>query len=362
MEAYLTLVAAQPAAARITQRHANGSITVRMPLLSVASIDAAQTAGGGTGTIAITRADLEQIAANLAVWPGPVPIHPEPHRPFSETGGPAPGFVDALEVEGDLLMGTLTLNQPLAAQYESGAWRGFSVDIAKSPKLPSVQIDGWAMWGGVLTNRPAAPVNYRVEGLAASATEFLTIQTPFQEESMSEEIITPAVDETAKLRASLETRNVELSRAQADVSTLSAQLQQRKAVIDDQDRRILQLEADLRGANAKITAQETEALSAKVRRIAHDAVNRGVAPAFFEGVETDAAAWFRARFSSLDTFETLVKALPAQQSEAVSSRVSTDDPADTPAIGSERIAALKALGLDPKYATITNENQLRQMK
>lgn len=156
-----------PAPLRILERLANGGMVAEFPILRCGTLDLS-LAAKGSGTLAVTREMLDEIVANSAAWPGPLPLNVAPHRDWNETSGAAPGFIDALVRRGDDLVARCTLGPGLSMSIDAGEWRGFSVDLAKNAKLPSRSFAGWCVTGGVFTNRPAAAVNFSVEQSAAA--------------------------------------------------------------------------------------------------------------------------------------------------------------------------------------------------
>ena len=369
----------EPVEVKILERRPNGSGVVEIPLLPVTEIDGKLTAGGG-GKIQITREVLKEIVANFASFPGPVPIGVSPHDGDGDRGGFSKGFVNAVMVRGDMLYGQLDLIPALFAEVDAGGWRGFSVELARNLKTATVELAGWALTGGIFTNRPATDVNFRIAASSAATSEqamsFSIRLTAGEEETdMSEERIAVleaelasekelvkalrAKDDTTKVdTAGLETRlqekNKDLATANMKLSEVQAKFSAAENELARINRELAKQEAARREAEVKLEAEEQRALAEAVTKLAQDAIDRGVSAKLFEGLEADPAAWFNARYASIGSFKEFVDALPTIKESAVQSGNKPDGNAVK--ISEENAARLERMGLDPKYAGVTNEN------
>lgn len=379
----------EPVQIKVIHRRDNGSGIVEIPLLPQTEIDLARTEGGGKGRIAVTHAVLEEIARNFASYPGPVPIGVSPHVNFEERGGFAPGFINAVKVQDGRLFGEVDLIAPLFAEVEAGGWRGFSVEIARNLKTATVELQGWALTGGVFTNRPATDVHFRIAAENKIETDGVaTINCLFvgEENEMDEKSTASGAAEVTALEAKLATKEQLIStlRATADnmageKKALEAQLEEtnkdlkaanialadekaQHAALADQHahvtRKLADVEASKRETEVKLEAEQTRALKDQVLEIVHGAIDRGVSAALFEGVEEDPVAWFRSKFTTTDALGKFIEALPTVSQSATSSgRPGTDEKAD---LSEDVREKFRRMGLDPKYADIKDENELRR--
>lgn len=383
-------LAVKVAAVRVLGLSDAGDGTVELPILAVADALDLSRAAGGKGRISITPELLAELAANFERWPGPVPINVAPHREFAETAGAAPGFVEGLAVRGDELWARVWLCRDLMDEVRQGLWRGFSVDMARDVKLPTVELQGWALWGGVFTNRPAAPVNFKYESdAAASIVERACVRLsllparPEKETRMSDEKA-PAL---AALEAQLNNKDEQIASLQAKLDTaladaatlreqigggkdenvkLSAELQASranavilKANLDKANEQLDVTSKALAETRAKLQSNVDTKLGEDVVRLIHAAIDRGVKPAMFDGHDHNPITWFKERFVSLESFQSFLDNLPATESKPVSS----GKPADTAAhLSADVKARLEALGIDPAYAAVTDASQLKRVK
>jgi hypothetical protein len=384
-----------PVEIRVLRRRENGSGVIEIPLLPATEIDLARTATGTEGKASITVADLEQIAANFPRFPGPVPIGVQPHQDFGDRAGFAPGFVDALVVRGDTLFGQLDVIAPLFAEIEAGGWRGFSVEISRNLKTATVDLDGWALTGGVFTNRPATDVHFRIAASDKGAAELtaahsITIRPRPEDEvrNMADKVppADPGADRVVTLEGQLKTQEslVGTLRAQAesmagDKTALEARLRESAkdlkaanialaeakasmAALEDEkghvEKRLKKSEAERRENEIKLEAEQARSLSESVRELATKAIDRGVSAKHFEGLEEDPAAWFAKRYVSLEAMSQFLDALPTVKESATTSGRKPDERAT---LSQETAARLRRMGLDPQYAGITSEDEIFEL-
>ena len=373
--------AAAPASLRILRTNPDSSGLVEMPILRAGTINRALTSGGGDGKLTITPDDLAQMAANFAAWPGPVPINVQPHRSWSDSSGKAPGFIEALEVRGDYLFAQLFLVSDLFREVAAGHWRGFSVDIAKGIELPTASFETWAVWGGVFTNRPAADVHFRHEQIAAEAAATVTCSLGDTEKNMSEEKlasleaqlnvkdkeIEALQSELKSLRSArdsgkTETEKLEItmSRTAAENAALVAQIRAEKATKSELQETITSLSSDMERLRNELNQERNENLALAVRKTIEKALNRGVDAAIFEGSDKDPVKWMKSTFASFEAFAEHVNTIRGRKNVSVSSGSVSDDGIES--LSAHSIETLRKLGLDPKYATVSSESELAQLK
>ena len=390
------LTAIAPDVIRIIAERPDGSGQVEMPILSVqASIDLSKTASSKGGFEAITRADLLDAVRNFAQWPGPVPIHVDPHRSWRESAGPADGFIDHLEVRGDKLWARFDLTAPLFKSVKERRWRGFSVDCTRDLALPTVKLDGFIVAGGVFTNRPAADVHNKVAASSEVAGDLRTLYVPLKESNMADEkkddkdltvslataeaevkfqagtilqLETKLAAEKAE-RIEAETRADKAEKALTENQNeiqMSRMTSERKAAeISEAQDRIAALEAERKELREKIRTGEVETTATKVLQMCNAAIREGVAPAkiaAFGDFEKQPAKW-AGQFTSLEAAATFLKTLPREAAlratASGSAQLSADD--SSAALSPEIVADLKRRGLDPKFASLTNANDLNAL-
>lgn len=372
--------AAAPASLRILRTNPDGSGVVEMPILRAGTINRALTSGGGDGELTITPEDLAQMAANFSAWPGPVPIHVQPHRSWSESAGKAPGFIEAMEVRGRDLFAQIFLVSDLFREVRSGEWRGFSVDIAKGIELPTASFATWAVWGGVFTNRPAADVHFRHEQIAAEAAATVAQFVGDQENEMADE-------KSASLEAQLNVKDKEIEALQTELrtvrnaadsaknasekaslessklsienATLAAQLKAERATKSELQATIESLGADVERLREQFNQERNANLASSIHKVVKKALERGVDGAVFEGYEKDPVRWMKTTFASFEAFDAHVQALRGRKSASFSSGRVAEDSDDLPAGTAE---TLLRLGLNPAYASVERESDLNLIK
>jgi hypothetical protein len=379
----------EPVEIKVIHRRDNGSGIIEVPILPMAEIDLSKTAGESKGKVAITEAELEEIVANFARFPGPVPIGVQPHQDFGERAGFSPGFINACRVKRKKLYAEVDVTAPLFEEILSGGWRGFSVEIARNLKTATVDLDGWVLTGGVFTNRPATDVNFRIAASEQNtaedkATYSIRLDKGDKEKEMSQEQIASLEAEVstqkelvANLRAqadtsaktaadeiaTLETKLTEANKDAATANTAAAEIKVKLAAAADEVRHLTKKldneQQTRREAEIKLEAEENRSLREAVVKLAEAAIERGVSAKHFEGLEEDPAAWFNKRYVSLEAMKQFIDALPLVKESAVSSGNKPDEKAT---ISAETAAMLRRIGVDPKFAGVTNENEVLELR
>ena len=374
----------EPVDVVILSRHPNGGGIVEIPLLPVAEIDGKFTAGGG-GKVQVTHEVLHEIVANFGSFPGPVPIGVSPHDGDGDRGGFSLGFVNAVSVRGDALYGQLDLTPALFDQVAQGGWRGFSVEMAHDLKTATATLSGWALTGGIFTNRPATNINFRIaasgEVETSETATHLTRLTAKETEAMSDERIAAleadllTEQETVKtLRATQDATKVDTTGLQTrleekgkDLATANLSLSEARAKLGASENELARVNSELaksdearKAAEIKLEAEQTRSLADDVTKLAKDAIDRGVSAVLFEGLDEDPVVWFRKRYANLEAMKQFVAALPTVKESAVKSGNQPDENAAP--VSKETAARLSRAGLNPKYAGITDENQLLDLR
>ena len=375
-----------PVDVRVLRRRDNGSGVVEIPLLPATEIDLAHTAGGGKGKAKITEDDLNEMVSNFALFPGPVPIGVSPHAEYGERGGASPGFVNALSVRDGVLFGELDLVPALFSEIEYGSWRGFSVEIARNLKTATVALTGWALTGGIFTNRPATDVNFRIaasdDSTAEQQAHFSICLTAGEKEiemdeqkiaSLEAELATEketvkalrlnqdtAKGDTAGLETRLTEQGKDLATANLALSETKAKLGANENELARVNKALAKQEQARKEAEIKLEAEENRSLRDNVTKLAHKAIDRGVSAKHFEGMDEDPAAWFVKRFVSLEAMEQFIDALPTIKDSAVQSGNKPDGTA--PKMSKETASRLRRMGLDPKFAGVTTEDEVLDLR
>ena len=384
----------------VIRKRENGSGIIEIPIM-------ATTAAGVDAEITVEM--MGELVANFDAFPV-VPVGVSPHKDFDDRGGFSIAFVESIELRGDELFGRLDLVAPLFNEVvELGGWRGFSVEIAHNLKTQAKDIPGWTLTGGVFTNRPAVDAHFKIAAEGRADSEHTgTYSTPLLKEPvMADPTATPAaqsgdndsvrksffdekikeqtdkvaaleagraerdrgndatVDENKKLR--LETEEAKTTATDATNSKLEAEAKSNR----------LEAEAKgLRSANAglKLAVTELETkiqdatnvnLGARVLAIRDAAIDAGVPPRMFEGVDADPATWMAAQFASIEAYEKHFTSLSGVSRDLVTDPpASGHDPSKSPGdrkVSDENAKRLKRMGLDAKFVGIRNEEQLNDM-
>jgi len=373
----------------IVKRRDDGSGVVELPILAEASIYMGLTASAQDKHETITVSDLQNAAENAAGWPGPLPVTRQPHRKtFSETADKADGFIDRLWVNGKQLMARIDLTASLFAEVVARQWRGFSVDFFRGIKLPTSEFKGFTVVGGVFTNRPAAPVHFKLEGLFAGAVtgdggcSFLSLRLESAEVPMPEPADLSVKLATAEAEAlSLKDQKISLETKLAEAKAENASLEARvstaekaaegaraesmsakqiadraKSEAKDAETRIASLETERKDLRAQLAIKQDEAVAAKVSSMCRGAIKEGVPPAqlsAFGDWEKEPLKWLRSTFASLEAAETFVKAMPRGANLGPVKSDRSDD--DAQVLSATQADEMRKLGLDPRYASVRNE-------
>lgn len=382
-----SLTAKDPMPARVLEEYETGGGLVEIPILRASRIDLSRTAGGGKGDLEITEDDLKKCVTNFSSWPGPVPINVNPHRDYGETAGPAPGFIRGMRSEKGTLYATIFLCDWLWDEFKRGMWSGFSCDLFKNFKAPTVTLPGLSVAGGVFTNRPAADINFDLKAAAESTADLalpihISYQVPStasgEERTMSEEQVASleaqleaVTKESAALSEELDTSKrqaeqfrLEANRLRGENAELSGSAKRKDSVISDLNARLEQANGQLAELNEKLSVVKDANMAQDILRARYAALTeRDVPAAFFQGLDEEGAVpWLRKRFVSLEALNLQLEAFPRlKRSRTVekSGSVQVTDP-DTPTVDPEVEAKLKAIGLSTDYINVTDEKQLKK--
>lgn len=375
-----------PVDIKVIKKRDNGSGVIEIPLLPATEIDLARTASGSETKTEITVADLEKIAANFALFPGPVPIGVSPHQEFEDRGGFSPGFVNAVSVRGSVLYGEIDLIAPLFFEVEMGGWRGFSVEIAHNLKTATAELEGWALVGGVFTNRPATDINFRIAATGKTTSQRVATYSSClkagEEKGMDNEKQIASLEaelgtqkelvstlrtqaegmsgETAALEAKLTEAKKDEAAANIALSEANAKLAATTDELAHTKKQLAKEQQSRREIEVRLEAEQNRSLKEQIIDLVKAAIDRGVSAKHFEGVEEDPVAWFNNRYVSVEAMKQTFDAFPTVTDSAVSSGRRPEGAKAN--LSSETVQRLRRMGLDPKFAGVTNENQIREMK
>jgi hypothetical protein len=390
------LAAAKAEEIEILEERPDGSGVVRIPILAAGQeIDLSKTSGGNKGTWNVTEAVLQEIAANVASYPGPVPCGVTPHQDFGLRAGASPSFLEALRVKGGTLYGDLWLCPGLMYEVKGGYWRGFSGEFALDLALPTKKLKGWCMYGGVFTNRPATDVNFKVAAEAddppsqkIAVFQALRLQTGEangrnrMSADLSVRLATVEAESESKSKkiVSLEGRIEELSgflrssTEQVDKATKEAEgfrteLQMVKLDVDRKaddlklaEEKITRLEAERQELKTGLVRAEDANLAINITKTVRAAIRDGAMPAFFEGCDTDPVKWFRSKFVSFEALEQFCTTIPKNAALSAVKSGKKDDADDSASVPPAVALELRRRGLDPRFATVSNSDELIEIK
>jgi hypothetical protein len=396
----MILSAVDPAVIKFVLERPDGSGVVELPILcETESIDLSRTATGANRKETISHDDLVQAVANFAHWPGPVPVHRYPHRSVDEAAGPGDGFMEQLEVRGTQLWARMDLTAELFSEVKGRKWRGFSVDCGRGTVRPTKKFSGFVVARGVFTNQPATDVNFKVAASAEVDVDLTPVFTPIEasasdagrgkkmakddEGDVEVRLATAKADLTVKTQKieSLETKlaisegevvakerdratmATKLADAQTELQTAKLSVDGLKHQNGEKDERIAQLTAERDEAKAKLAQVQAETTGTKVLRLCREAIEKGVAPAMIEAFgdyQKNPVAMLNTRFGgSIDSLELVLSSLPKDAALAAvnSGRQKPAGDGDS-GVPADIAAELSRRGIDPKYATIDNTDQL----
>ena len=399
----IAAAAASPLEARVTEQRDDGSALVEVPVMVVTdTLDLGKTQTGSNAKIAFGLAELREMAANFSLWPMPVAVGFDGFDGHQkQRAGPQRAFVNALRVVGDVLMAVVDLGSAAAGLVvKDRAYRGFSMEALKNPKTPTVDLVGWVLTGGIFTNQPATDSQFRIAASSEDITEDargthlakLNVnnlgKAPRREDTAMDE------GKTALAQADLALANkandalrVELAEEKGRYEDTRTKLATALTSQADKDEALVKSEVELSAKRGEVTAltaerdklrrqvtelsaQVTERddadLAAKIVALSEAAVADGrIAASFFEGVEKDPLSWFRGKgFVNTEALENVIQcATPVKAAAAVSSGKAPEPNPDTAAdkMTEDRKAQLVALGIDPKFVDVDNEDELRAL-
>ncbi len=377
----------------VLSRNDSGGGVVRVPILSVTSIEMSKTHGGGEGAVSFGVSDLREIAANFAAFPGPVPVGVSPHVEFSDRAGHSPAFADALQVQGDTLFADVFLTPDLFTQVAvEGKWRGFSVELLRDPKFATTTLTGWVLVGGVFTNRPATDVNFRLAAENGNDAARMVLYMEFDPDSGGSDMTDAQKSAEARvvtLEAEAKANQALMASVNQDKATMVEALSSFKTKVAEFEAEMatLRSKAVVKGSEAAsfesaLTKERSEkaALTARMEALeaqttggkvlskikwAIDPKEKGIDPKMFEGVtdETTAFEWFNKNYVSLEAFDNALNNMPAgnKRASAVSAGLApgTQTDTDDDTMSPEVREALLANGLDPDLVGCTNLSQAK---
>ncbi len=398
---------------KIIRENPDGSGVVEIPLSVTATFERSLTESGGEGEDRLTVEMLREMAANFDAHSRPVPVGPSPHKKFGDRSGASPAFVDEMFMRGDTLFAHVFAIAPLFAELKAGMWRGFSIEAAPDLEWPTGPVPGWSIYGGVFTNRPALPVNFRrPDAIAASVAFINSLDERQREDDMGEKNASASAEATPRAESiSLEAHEHKLGAVKAELSTkqeqveslttrlegvrgeangLREQLQKVSGELDlavaersARDAKIQQLEVKVKTRDERVKAleaavgkaQESEAemkdkyLGDRIKALIVEAVDDKVPPALFDGHGNDPVAWMEAEYASFEAFERAVNRLRGVGSKLGSGKdvKSGHDPKDAPTsdktvnLSAEDRAVVERVAGGTDFVGVTDEAEARRI-
>lgn len=392
-----------PVSARVIKRRADGSGIVEIPVaVETPYLDAGRTETG-KGPSSLPLSALKEMVENFQQYPGPVGVGVGTH--LRDASGPAAGFIDGLELRGDVMWARIDAGPSLFAQIVGErAWRGFSIEAARDLKKPTIQFKGWVVTGGIFTNAPALDVHYQiaasssvvpadvvsiplrlsVAGEEESKMEENTISLASHEAKLNEvrsesislkaerdsykDAADKAKAEAAKLRERFEGVTAELAEISNEKITYQARANKLQSDLNLANNELKAIRTSLTEAEAKLAEANKAALSAKVTSLVEDAIEAGIKPATFDGWQADPADYVSANYGSYEVFEKFVTSLRSHAGAKVEKvalksghdpKASASETEDS--VTDEEKAILKRLGLDKvDFSGVTTEEQARE--
>ena len=375
----------------VMERRKDGSGNVRMPIGCVATVDASRTAGGGNATFDLGAEAWQQVVANFPKRKRPVPVYFGHVADALRDTIPAAGFVESVSFDGSDLWAVIDMG-PAAfdAVVNQRGYRSASVEMRRDAKTATEELTGWALFGLAITNDPALPVEYTVAAsqavLSDSASVRLTVgfDAPQKETgTMSDQLSMTALQadkirleaEVAQRDKAIEAMQKSGEAAAADKTALSNEINELRvkfaaisAEAGSATTRVKDLEKSLdatKAENVRLTAElkkvSDSQIGDQVTRIVRAAVSRGVDPAFFDGSEKDPVAWMTAKFASLDAFRSVAEAIPGHKGRVIAGNRKTED-FDNDGPSPQTAEALARLGINPKFAGVQSESDLRVLR
>jgi hypothetical protein len=393
---------------RIVRENADGSGVVEIPIMKVGEIDLSKTAKPVNKTWKITPEILSEVVSNFGRYGSPIPVGVHPHAAtLGDTAGPMPAFFNSMDVRGDSIWASVFATPMLFHEIRSGAWRSFSPDVGLNVEWPSITLKGWSVYGGVFTNRPAQELQFGPPHAIAAAFMPTRVQTSIriqlsleerQEGKMPEDkTISLATHEAAvaDFNSKIALANDKITRLETNQAGYTSEIATlRKAVSDGdaaltaalndktlavssanrleaqskaQGETIRQLETAKTELELKVKKQDRETSDHSIKLTITEAVEKGLAPALFDGWEPDPTAWMEKNFASLAAFQSHVRVLTGvgpKISLGSGTVKSGHDPAkaadpEKVTLTAEEEAQMKKLGLGIDFVGVTTEEQAR---
>jgi len=392
-------------AIRVVKSYADGSGIVEAPILTTED----RLELGGEVHV-ITRADFADIVRNFEKRAVLVPVSETPHAAdFLDRAGPQPGFVEAVEARGDVLWGRVSLNASLFQKVKppTGELRGFSVEMRKNLKLPADKLDGWALVGGIFTNRPATHALWKMAAEADSTAVVFRVLAAARENketdmAENDKLITLAAHEkkVGELSAEVAIKADKVATLEAQIAPLHAEIKSLREAKEkfeaslrsvDSDKTVAQatstrLEAQVQSLAAtvkqleaakvelelKIKDRDQKDGDTRVKALVEKAVAAKIIPAFFDGYETGPKVWAEANYGSVTNLENVVTRMISQgvgpKALGGSDQKSGHDPkkAADSAITAEQVTEqekeqLDRLHLDARFVGVTTAEEARKV-
>jgi hypothetical protein len=376
---------------RVVERRDNGSGVIEIPVAVPATLDLSKTASKRDKVFQMDVAVFEQVVQNFTRRPGPKPVYPGHISSASRRTTPAWGFIEAAWVENGKLWNRLDLNsEAFDAIVTRRGFRSASVEIDYDYEAPSGgALKGWSLGALAITNTPALDVQFVAAEADTSETVVVSTGITFEtaegrekEKEMAEVTLEALQAEKIQLEAEVASKDAKLTQ---QAETIVAVKRAHDDVVGERDalrleKAQLQVAMNEKSSAATLLASQVETLTAerdsavkrsatlekatlstKVRQLIASAIKNGVDAAYFEGAEGNEAAWLSQRFANVEALDKFVAALPKRKGAvALSGNAPTDEDADV--IPADMAAELRRRGLDPRFALVNDEDDLKAVK
>lgn len=369
---------------RVIEKRDDGSGVIEIPVAVEARLDLAKTKSQKAGEFVMGIDVFRQIAASFGARGGPKPVYAGHISSAARRTTPAWGFIEAAWVENGKLWNRVDLNaEAFDAIVTRRGFRSASIEIDLNHETPTGTVKGWSQGGLAITNTPALDVQYVAAEAGESQTMSVSTGALYGAEDRKMETVTLEALQADKIQleatvraneakireqgdalVSLQRKNDEIAQdrdaVRLELAQVRVSLTEKTSAVSLMSSQIDTLTAERDAAVKKSVTLEREASSKSVRSLILEATRNGVDSSYFEGSEGNEADWLRQRFASLDSFKQFVSALPKRKGAVTVNLGKSDD--DTETIPSDRAAALRRSGLDPRYATVRTSDDLAALR
>ena len=197
-----------------------------------------------------------------------------------------------------------------------------------------------------------------------------------EKEAQDEKIVNleESLNAAVKSRDTLTETNADLSRkletAEDKIRMAEAVTKAKTNTATELEERISKQDKQLADLSQRLKDEATKREEREVREKIQTAIYDGVRPASFDGYKDDPIAWLQEKFDgSSRALDTYIAALPRDEKLAERYAVSAGRPptgaddaeADIAGLSEETVTKVKGMGLDPRFANVTDATQARKL-